>query len=491
MNESIATENERRDHVTGEVVWRTQATVAALPLPIPAKVDVLSLIGCLDQLMLIGSGTLLYMLHNRTAQLPTPILAVILIGAVMFVLTAYARQLYSYKRMQTLVRQLMPFALALFQTMLGVSASLYFLQLTLPTLAEWLLLWFAVSVAGMGGARLLFWAKYAHLDQAAQFARRVVLVGAGSKAEHMVRHCAAHPQQYHVQGIFLPGREQAVYTDVPQLHTLEALTEFCRTHNVDDLIITTDLEQECEGLALLKTFESLPCTVKYCVPGNFFSRPLADMELISHMPVVTIFQTPLQGTSILLKRLEDIIIASLLLIVCAPLMLLVAALIALEGEGPILFRQKRHGFGGDEFEIFKFRSMRMETASNHTAQATRSDPRITWLGRILRRTSIDELPQLLNVLKGDMSLVGPRPHAVVHNHYYRELIDGYVARQRMKPGITGWAQINGWRGETDTLEKMRKRVEMDLYYVEHWSLWFDIKILLLTTATFLLHKNAY
>lgn len=192
------------------------------------------------------------------------------------------------------------------------------------------------------------------------------------------------------------------------------------------------------------------------------------------------------------KELLDRVLAVGILVLILPVMLLIALAIKLESPGPVIFRQVRHGRDGRPFTVYKFRTMRREAANVSAAQqATRDDPRITALGRLLRRTSLDELPQFLNVLQGNMSIVGPRPHPVELNELYRDRIERYMWRQEVKPGITGWAQINGFRGETDTLDKMRKRIEFDLYYIDHWSLWFDIKIILITVVRGFTDRNAY
>ena len=198
-----------------------------------------------------------------------------------------------------------------------------------------------------------------------------------------------------------------------------------------------------------------------------------------------------RGVNGVLKRLEDLVIGSLLVAFCALPMLLIAIAIKLDSAGPVFFRQRRYGRGGTEFGVFKFRTMRVQDDGPKVVQATQGDPRITRLGAFLRRSSLDELPQLLNVLIGDMSLVGPRPHAVAHNELYRDQIIEYMLRHKVRPGITGWAQVNGWRGETDTLRKMVYRVEHDLEYIRDWSLWFDFKILLLTAFGRRVWRNAY
>ena len=208
-------------------------------------------------------------------------------------------------------------------------------------------------------------------------------------------------------------------------------------------------------------------------------------------------ERPLSGWSVFAKGLEDRILAALLLIALSPLLIAVALAIKLNSRGPVLFRQKRYGFNNNEFSVLKFRTMR-ETAAPAPAapaagveQAKREDPRVTAVGKILRRTSLDELPQLVNVVRGEMSLVGPRPHAVAHNEEYASVINEYLSRHRVKPGITGWAQINGFRGETQTLDLMRQRVQHDLYYIENWSVLFDLRILVMTLFVGFIHRNAY
>ena len=212
-----------------------------------------------------------------------------------------------------------------------------------------------------------------------------------------------------------------------------------------------------------------------------------EPEEIGHV----VYASPFQGVRGWIKRTEDLVLGSLALLACAIPMLIVALLIKATSPGPVLFRQRRHGEEGREFDVFKFRSMTTLDNGPQVAQAQKNDPRVTPVGRFIRRTSIDELPQLFNVIAGDMSLVGPRPHAVAHNTLYRTKIREYMRRHKVKPGITGWAQVNGLRGETDTLEKMVARVEHDLAYIRSWSLWLDIKILFLTVFGRKVRQNAY
>ena len=209
------------------------------------------------------------------------------------------------------------------------------------------------------------------------------------------------------------------------------------------------------------------------------------------MPVVSIFENPLYGIHGLLKRLMDVFVAVVALTVLAIPMIVIAVVVKRSSPGPVFFRQIRYGLDGREIRVWKFRTMRVCEVDTEVKQATKDDPRVTPVGRFLRRTSIDELPQLFNVLRGDMSLVGPRPHANVHNEQYRTQIQGYMLRHKVKPGITGWAQVNGWRGETDTLDKMERRVEYDHQYIREWSIWMDVKILFRTLSVAFFDEKAY
>jgi putative colanic acid biosynthesis UDP-glucose lipid carrier transferase len=213
---------------------------------------------------------------------------------------------------------------------------------------------------------------------------------------------------------------------------------------------------------------------------------------INGVPIISVFDTPLSGkTAQLIKRTEDIILSIIILIMISPVLIAVALGVKLSSPGPVLFKQNRYGINGQPINVYKFRSMTSQDNGNIIKQATKKDIRITAFGAFIRKTSLDELPQFYNVIQGRMSIVGPRPHAVAHNEEYRKLIPKYMQRHLVKPGITGWAQINGWRGETDTLHKMKKRIDFDLHYINTWSLWLDIKIIILTTVKGFINKNAY
>ena len=230
----------------------------------------------------------------------------------------------------------------------------------------------------------------------------------------------------------------------------------------------------------------------YLIPDvSLYDLIQARVGDVEGIPVIALCESPLYGTNGAGKRFTDITFATLLLVVAAPLMALIAAAIKLDSPGRVFFKQDRYGLDGERIVVYKFRTMSVSENGDRIVQATRNDARVTRVGRILRRTSLDELPQLVNVLQGRMSLVGPRPHAVAHNEQYRKLISGYMVRHKVTPGITGWAQVNGCRGETSTLDDMRRRVQYDLEYVRHWCWLLDIKIMLRTFVLMIYDKRAY
>jgi putative colanic acid biosynthesis UDP-glucose lipid carrier transferase len=331
------------------------------------------------------------------------------------------------------------------------------------------------------------------LRQVGRNSRTLAFAGAGELSQKMASMIETAP--------WMGLRVIGVYDDVQQdstilggLHlqgTLSQLAEDVRSGKIDYVYLTLPLQEERKALSLLNELADTTASV-YVVPDLFINDLLhARWFSIGGIPVISIFESPFYGVDGWVKRLEDIVVASTILLCIFPLLILIGMAVKLTSSGPMIFRQRRYGLNGEIVEVWKFRSMTVCEDSSEIPQAKRADPRITPLGAFLRRTSLDELPQFINVLQGQMSIVGPRPHAVAHNEQYRKLIYGYMLRHKVKPGITGWAQINGWRGETDTLEKMQKRVEHDLYYINNWSIWLDMKIIFRTIGAVVAGKNAY
>jgi len=272
---------------------------------------------------------------------------------------------------------------------------------------------------------------------------------------------------------------------------LNDLVGVARDAQIDYIYIALPTKDEERVLWLVDQLADTTASV-YVVPDLFiFQLKQARWTNVGGLPIVSIYESPFDGINGWLKRLEDIVLGIVILAIAALPMLAIAIAVKCTSNGSVLFKQRRYGLNGKVVEVWKFRTMKVSDDGEHVPQAQKQDPRLTPLGAFLRRTSLDELPQFFNVLIGDLSVVGPRPHAVAHNEQYRCLIPGYMLRHKVKPGITGWAQVNGWRGETDTLEKMQKRVDCDLEYMHNWSLWLDLKIVALTVIKGFYNKNAY
>jgi putative colanic acid biosynthesis UDP-glucose lipid carrier transferase len=284
-----------------------------------------------------------------------------------------------------------------------------------------------------------------------------------------------------------------VLSGIPVAGTInELLASLPLEGKYDEIYIALPLRAEERIKQILNALADSSITVKF-IP-DFFSFDLLHSHLtdVGGIPIISVYDSPLNSTgNALLKRIEDIVVSSLIIILISPLLLGIALAIKATSKGPVIFKQRRYGINGDEITVLKFRSMSVCDDGNEISQARKNDSRLTKIGGFLRRTSLDELPQFFNVIAGSMSIVGPRPHACAHNEQYRKLIPKYMLRHLVKPGITGWAQIHGWRGETDTLDKMEKRVEFDLHYIDNWSVWLDLKIILLTFIKGFINKNAY
>jgi putative colanic acid biosynthesis UDP-glucose lipid carrier transferase len=272
---------------------------------------------------------------------------------------------------------------------------------------------------------------------------------------------------------------------------LSDLVEAARSGEVDLIYIAFPLRAEPRINQLLRQLSDTTATVYLAADFYVFDLLHARWGNIGSVPTISLHETPFYGVDGWLKRVEDIVVGSLILLLISIPMLLIGIGVKLTSPGPALFRQRRYGLNGEVIDVLKFRSMSVTEDGDEIKQATKGDPRITKLGAFLRRTNLDELPQFLNVLSGSMSIVGPRPHAVAHNELYRKKVQGYMLRHKVKPGITGWAQVNGWRGETDTIEKMEKRVEHDLDYIRNWSLLWDLQIIFMTVFGSGARRNAY
>jgi Undecaprenyl-phosphate glucose phosphotransferase len=330
--------------------------------------------------------------------------------------------------------------------------------------------------------------------------RRTAIVGGGPAGEALIAALKSQrDSDLRLLGLFDDrGDERSPQTTagVRKLGTVDDLVEFARRTRVDLVIFSLPISAESRILQMLKKLWVLPVDIRLSAHSNKLRFRPRSYSYLGTVPVLDVFDRPITDWDVVMKWLFDKIVGGLALILAAPLMAIVAVLIKLDSPGPVFFKQRRYGFNNELIEVYKFRSLYADKTDHAAAKSvTKDDPRVTRVGRFIRKTSIDELPQLINVVfKGNLSLVGPRPHAVnqkFENRQFDEAVDGYFARHRVKPGITGWAQINGWRGEIDSPEKIRQRVEHDLYYIENWSLLFDFYILLMTPFALLKAENAY
>jgi putative colanic acid biosynthesis UDP-glucose lipid carrier transferase len=356
----------------------------------------------------------------------------------------------------------------------------------------WMAQWWLLGGFGLALLRLAVYGLLRTVRARGMNRHQVVVVGDGALASQLIQRTESERWAgFDVVRVFGQHAERSVVSG-HEIQPLNELFDYVSTHQIDEVWIAVPFDQSIQLKEVLEDLRFSTANVRF-VPDLF------GLFLINHgvseimdVPMIDLSASPMTGANRLVKGIEDRGLALLILLVISPLLLGIALGVKLSSKGPVLYKQKRHGWDGQPFTIYKFRSMKDGVdEEGEVPQAVKGDSRVTRFGAFLRRTSLDELPQFINVLQGRMSIVGPRPHAVEHNELYKSQIDGYMLRHKVKPGITGWAQINGWRGETDTLDKMQKRIEYDLYYIEHWSLAFDLKIIFLTVFRGFVHKNAY
>ncbi|MCE2570635.1 undecaprenyl-phosphate glucose phosphotransferase [Motilimonas eburnea] len=354
--------------------------------------------------------------------------------------------------------------------------------------------WFVIAWGGLLCWRVVLRFYRAQMRRKGLNTRNAVVIGVTPQAISLVKNLQRHPEiGVKVLGFYDDRDTSRLDQDLPARlrGNAERALKLAKKGAVERVYIALPMHAKERISHLLSEFaDTTACT--YLVP-DFFTYNLlhSRWDSVGDIHTLSVFDTPFNGLSSWIKRLEDIVLSSMILALISPVLIAIAVAVKLTSPGPVIFKQFRYGLDGRKIKVWKFRSMSTMDNGDKVVQATKNDPRVTPLGSFLRRTSLDELPQFINVLQGSMSIVGPRPHAVAHNEEYRVLVERYMLRHKVKPGITGWAQINGWRGETDTLEKMEKRVQYDLDYIHRWSLWLDIKIVFLTIFKGFVSKTAY
>lgn len=462
---------------------------------------IIGLLRLAEFLLLAFTGFMVYALYvgmtlEATMYFYAP---AILSGSALAVLLIQAADGYLVPALRSALRTL-PKVLSAWAIAFAVIALVgFFLQYGLVFSRVWFAVWFITGGLTLAIGRNIVaysirrWARNGVME------RRAVIVGGGQIAKALIRSIEQDADNdIRICGFFDDRDERRsppVVAGYPKLGNIDSLVAFARMARIDMLIIALPLNAESRVLELLKKLWILPLDIRLAAHANKLRfRPRA-YSYVGAVPMLDIFDRPITDWDSVAKRSFDIFFSLLAIAVLWPVMIGTAIAIKLNSKGPVLFKQKRHGFNNEVIDVLKFRSMYTDQC-DPTARAavTKGDPRVTKVGRFIRKTSIDELPQFFNVLRGSLSLVGPRPHAVVaaaHDRLFAEVVDGYFARHRVKPGVTGWAQINGWRGEIDNDEKIKQRTACDLFYIENWSLLFDLKILFLTPIKLLNTDNAY
>ena len=365
----------------------------------------------------------------------------------------------------------------------------------------WLSAFFFIGLGALVAERLFLrsmvrsWARQGRLD------RRTIVVGSDKNGEHLIEALNAQDDSdLDILGVF-DDRNDSRALDTcagsPKLGKVDDIVEFARRTRIDLVLFALPISAETRILEMLKKLWVLPVDIRLSAHTNKLRFRPRSYSYLGKVPTLDVFEAPITDWDLVMKWLFDHVVGAIILLLAMPVMALVALAIKLDSPGPVLFRQKRFGFNNERIDVFKFRSLYHHHADPTASKVvTKNDSRVTRVGRFIRKSSLDELPQLFNVVfKSNLSLVGPRPHAVqgkLQSQLFDEAVDGYFARHRVKPGITGWAQINGWRGEVDSEEKIQKRVEFDLYYIENWSVLFDLYILLKTPLALISkNENAY
>ncbi len=379
------------------------------------------------------------------------------------------------------------------------AAAVFFLKAGAEFSRAWLALWFvAGSVLLLTGRTVLASCVRAWARQGRLF-RRAVLYGVSDVTKSVIDDLESDSDSdIRITGIFDDrgdSRAEKEIRDYPRRGGLTDLELFCRETRVDLIIVALPVAGEARLAQVVEKISVLPADIKLPARATAVRFSPRTYSHVGSVAMIDLYDKPIANWDTVSKWLFDKVVGATALILLAPLMAAIAIVIKATSKGPVLFCQKRYGFNNELIEVFKFRSMYTDRCDADASQlVTKHDPRVTPIGRFIRKTSIDELPQLFNVLLGTLSLVGPRPHAVkakAGDQLYDKAVEGYFARHKVKPGITGWAQINGWRGETDTTEKIENRVAHDLYYIENWSLLFDLYILVKTPTSLLNNENAY
>ncbi|HJQ58687.1 MAG TPA: undecaprenyl-phosphate glucose phosphotransferase [Vineibacter sp.] len=448
------------------------------------------LVAAMDGIVVLATGLASAQFGPVIAELDWRAVApIVVLGALLVANALYLLGAYKIDTLGRLVTATAQVAAALLVGIAALGLIAWVAGAAIPATVNWFVLWLTGGVAALGLIRLaLSWLITVWRRQG-KLGAVVAVLGVGAVARRFVMQVnARRDPDMRIVNLYADGPEERA----AGMHCLgyriagdvDDLVADVRRLGITTVVVALPLSADLRLAAVLNKLSQVPVDIRLCPDEFALQLGRLDVSHVGDVTLLNIMDRPLRDWRRVAKGIEDRLLATAILALISPLMLAIAALIKFDSPGPVLFRQKRYGLNNELIEVLKFRTMYDESRDDNAEQLTRrNDPRVTRLGAFLRRTSLDELPQFINVLRGEMSIVGPRPHALAAKAgplLYQEAVRYYDSRHRMKPGITGWAQVNGWRGETDTIEKIRKRVEHDLYYIEHWSIGLDLKIILRT-----------
>jgi len=469
--------------------------------PAYSRVVVAGVARAIESALIALTGLAVYFVYvvGNIGQQPAYFPVIVAVTALSIVIFQ-SLQCYTVPALRHSVRQMFRVSGGWALAFLAIFAAMFFFKLDGVVSRVWMAAWFALGLGALAAERAILSRFVAHLVRSGRLQQRAVVVGGGEIGGELLRQLSRSDEAgVRMLGVFDDRGDDRAPDTVeghPKLGNVDNLVEFARSTRVDLVIFALPITAEERILQMLRKLWVLPIDIRLAAHANRLRFRPRSYSYIGQVPVLDLFDKPIADWDVVIKLAFDKIVGTLALIALSPVLALTALAIKLDSPGPVLFKQKRYGFNNELIEVYKFRSMYADALDPAAARlVTRDDPRVTRVGRFIRKTSIDELPQLVNVVfKGDLSLVGPRPHAIhakAANRQYDQVVECYFARHRVKPGITGWAQVNGWRGETDTQEKIQQRVEHDLYYIENWSILLDLYILAVTPASLLKTGNAF
>lgn len=481
-----------------ELSPQAEAIIAAPVEPTISGAVVVGIAQVVEALLLAILGYGIYEFYVELGQ-PAFYIPVILASCLLANVLFNAARAHRIGAYRTILTQIGRVLAAWTLVMVVLAVGIFFLKASDLFSRVWLASWFFGGAVLLVVYRMALRALVMVWTRQGRLRRRTAIVGGGSDAEILIEQIrASASNDIAMLGLFddrIDDRSPDSVAGVPKLGKVADLIEFARRTTVDLVIVSMPLSAEKRVLDMLTQLWVLPVDIRLSAHMSKLKFTNKAYSYVGDIAVFDMADRPISDWNLVFKWVFDKVVALTALVLLSPVMIATAIAIKLESKGPVFFMQQRHGFNNELINIYKFRSMRSDMLDSGAAKlVTRGDQRVTRVGKFIRKTSIDELPQLFNVLKGELSIVGPRPHALqakADNKLYYDAVEGYFARHRVKPGMTGWAQINGWRGETDTIDKIMQRVNHDLYYIEHWSILFDLYIVMMTPVRLLNFENAY